>query len=36
MANALSSVFTSVELGWTTSKDRFYADNVHLTLWHVD
>ena len=31
-----SEFFTSVELGWTSSKDRFYFDNVHLTLWHVD
>lgn len=28
--------FKSVELGWTTSKERFFFDNVHLTLWHVD
>tara|TARA_R110000850_G_scaffold64247_2_gene144424 strand:- start:1064 stop:2302 length:1239 start_codon:yes stop_codon:yes gene_type:complete len=28
--------FKSLELGWTTAKDRFFADNVHLTLWHVD
>jgi len=31
-----SEFFTSLEFGWTTSKDRFYTDNVHLTLWHVD
>lgn len=28
--------YTSLELGWTTAKDRFFADNVHLTFWHVD
>lgn len=28
--------FTSVELGWTTSQDRFYLDNTHITYWHVD
>lgn len=31
-----SEFFTSIEVGWTSSKDRFYFDNVHLTLWHVD
>lgn len=28
--------FKTIELGWTTSPDRFYFDNTHLTLWHVD
>ena len=28
--------FKSIELGWTTSQDRFYLDNTHLTLWHMD
>jgi porin len=28
--------FSSIELGWTTSQDRFYLDNTHLTLWHTD
>jgi porin len=28
--------FTSVELGWTTAKDRAYFDNLHLTWWHSD
>jgi porin len=28
--------FKTVELGWTTSQDRFFLDNTHLTLWHVD
>lgn len=28
--------FKSVELGWTTGKDRHYFDNIHLTYWHSD
>jgi porin len=28
--------FKSIELGRTTSRDRFYLDNTHLTFWHVD
>ncbi len=28
--------FTSIEIGWTTRKDRIYLDNIHMTLWHVD
>lgn len=28
--------FKSFELGWSTSKDRAYFDNVHVTLWHAD
>jgi porin len=28
--------FKALELGWTTSKDRFFLDNTHLTLWQVD
>jgi len=28
--------FTNVEIGWTTSPERAYLDNIHLTLWHVD
>ncbi len=28
--------FTSLELGWTSSQERFYLDNTHLTYWHVD
>jgi porin len=31
-----SEYFTSLELGWTTSRDRYYFDNVHLTYWHTD
>jgi porin len=28
--------FKHIEIGWTTSRDRAYLDNFHLTLWHVD
>ncbi len=28
--------FKSLEVGWSSSEDRFYTDNVHLTFWHVD
>ena len=28
--------FSTIEFGWTTSQDRFYLDNTHLTFWHVD
>jgi porin len=28
--------FKTIELGWTTSRERFYLDNTHLTLWHAD
>ena len=28
--------FKTLEIGWTTSKDRFFLDNTHVTLWHVD
>jgi porin len=28
--------FKSVEVGWTTAKDRAYFDNIHLTYWHSD
>jgi len=28
--------FKTIELGWTTSPDRFYLDNTHLTYWHTD
>jgi porin len=28
--------FTTLELGWVTSRDRFYFDNTHLTFWHAD
>lgn len=28
--------FKSIELGYVTSKDRFYMDNIHVTFWHSD
>lgn len=28
--------FTHAEIGWTTSPDKVYLDNIHLTIWHVD
>ena len=28
--------FKHVELGWTSKKERFFFDNVHVTAWHVD
>ena len=28
--------FKSVELGYITSKERFFMDNIHLTYWHSD
>jgi porin len=28
--------FKHIEIGWTTSKDKAYLDNTHLTLWHSD
>ena len=28
--------FKSIELGYVTSKERFYMDNVHVTYWHSD
>ena len=28
--------FTTIELGWTTARDRFYFDNTHITFWHAD
>jgi len=28
--------FKTIELGWTTSRDRFYFDNTHITYWHAD
>ena len=28
--------FKSVEMGYVSSKDRFYMDNVHVTFWHSD
>ena len=28
--------FKTIELGWVTSRDRFYLDNTHITYWHAD
>lgn len=28
--------FKSLEVGWTTSRDRVYRDSVSLSFWHVD
>jgi porin len=28
--------FKHIEIGWTTSKDKAYLNNTHLTLWHSD
>jgi len=28
--------FTSVELGWVSSRQRHFFDNIHLTYWHSD
>jgi porin len=29
-------LFKQIEIGHTTSQDRAYLDNTHVTLWHVD
>jgi porin len=31
-----SEYFSYLEFGATTSQDRIYLDNVHVTLWHMD
>lgn len=28
--------FKHIEVGWTSSQDRIYLDNVHVTAWHAD
>lgn len=28
--------FTHVEVGWTSSWERRFSDNIHLVLWHAD
>ena len=28
--------FKHIEFGWTSSKDRIYFDNIHITAWHQD
>ena len=36
--NALqqSSKRTRVTIGWTTSRERNFLDNIHVTVWHAD
>lgn len=31
-----SQFFKSLEIGWTSSKERLVLDNVHATIWHTD
>ena len=31
-----SEYFYHFEIGWTTSKDRIYLDNIHVTGWYAD
>jgi porin len=31
-----SELFKSLEIGWTSSQQRIYQDNTHVTFWHVD
>ncbi|MCK8044374.1 carbohydrate porin [Shewanella sp. 1CM18E] len=31
-----SKLFTTLELGWTASKEEIYTDNFHVTAWHLD
>jgi porin len=31
-----NELFKSLEIGWTSSQQRIYQDNTHVTLWHVD
>jgi porin len=28
--------FKHLEVGWAASKEQYYVDNIHLTLWHAD
>ena len=28
--------FKHIEIGWTSSQERIYLDNIHLTAWHSD
>ncbi len=32
----VNEYFSSLEIGWTTAKDRAYFDNVHVAVWHSD
>ncbi|PSU35213.1 carbohydrate porin [Photobacterium lutimaris] len=29
-------LFKSIELGWTSSQENIYTNNVHVTYWHLD
>lgn len=31
-----TTLFTTLELGWTASQEQIYTDNFHITLWHMD
>ena len=31
-----SEYLKHIEIGWTSSQDRIYFDNIHLTYWHAD
>ena len=31
-----SEFFTHIEVGWISSWDRRFSDNIHLTAWHAD
>ena len=31
-----TTLFTTLELGWTASQEQIFTDNFHVTLWHMD
>jgi len=31
-----TTLFTTLEFGWTASQEQIYTDNFHVTLWHMD
>ena len=31
-----SNFFKSIEIGWTSSQDQIFLDNIHLAYWHAD
>ncbi|WP_083698241.1 carbohydrate porin [Shewanella sp. UCD-KL21] len=31
-----TTLFTTLELGWTASQEQIFTDNIHVTLWHMD
>ncbi|MFM2590174.1 carbohydrate porin [Vibrio sp. TBV020] len=31
-----TTLFTTLELGWTASQEQIYTDNFHVTFWHMD